>query len=705
MSAAAAGRRGIALLGILAAALAFWIQQVHLDPPRHNQRENADLRRLYFPNAVYLHEELRAGRIPLWNPYQLAGAPFLAKHQPGALYPPNLLLLAALPPARALEVHAVLHLFLAGAFTWLFLGRLGLGAAARLAGAAAFMFADPLEREIYLVNLLSTSAWLPAVLWALHGLIEERRVRWAVALAGAASLSFLGGYAQGFVYTLQFAAAYGLFGLLLVPRGERASVLGLAGLAGVLTLGLCAAQLLPALELVRHGGLGLPTLGLEEATAGRFALAPRQLGLGLLGGGRWGPGPGFPLVALVTAPLVALGWWDRNRRAQWGFFAAAAALAAAFMLGDRTPLYALYHALPLGDAFRIPLRMVLVLALCVSVLTALGVQAVGQLAARRPTRPRVARALPWIAAALVALDSYAKNEVRFAHPASHPAAFRPKPDFAPRLAERAGLDRTFLEESGKGFFPKRGTLERLYLVPDYDGMVPRVYQAYFAAHTLWHGAVQGAYLPPAALRRFVRLLDGMSVRHYVLNPALDPAAVARFERAIGRRARRVGETLWIERPEALPRAYAVLATRVLEGDSPHDFHRAVFGGGGAFALVAPGGPRLAPADPSARAAASIASYGANAVEIDASCGAPCLVVLTDLHYPGWRASVDGVPASVHRVNFLFRGVQVPPGRHRVAFRYAPRSVYTGGGLSVLAVAAAVVLVLRGAGGRRAEARP
>src|SRR5262245_53706875 len=119
------GRAAAALAALLALAAAVWVHRIEIDrPSSHAGLLQADTYRYYYPTAVYLHRELRAGRIPLWNPYQLAGQPYLALHVPAVLYPPNLLLLAILPPLAALAAQAVLHLFVAGLFTWLFAGRL-----------------------------------------------------------------------------------------------------------------------------------------------------------------------------------------------------------------------------------------------------------------------------------------------------------------------------------------------------------------------------------------------------------------------------------------------------------------------------------------------------------------------------------------------------------------------------------------------------
>ena len=71
------------------------------------------------------------------------------------------------------------------------------------------------------------------------------------------------------------------------------------------------------------------------------------------------------------------------------------------------------------------------------------------------------------------------------------------------------------------------------------------------------------------------------------------------------------------------------------------------------------------------AVVKIESYGPDRVELVTTSAADGLLVLHDLYYPGWIAEVDGKPAVMLRAALLFRGVVVPAGRHRVAFRFEP----------------------------------
>ena len=80
-------------------------------------------------------------------------------------------------------------------------------------------------------------------------------------------------------------------------------------------------------------------------------------------------------------------------------------------------------------------------------------------------------------------------------------------------------------------------------------------------------------------------------------------------------------------------------------------------------------------DPSAASSATITRYGDNTVTISVDAARPGVVVLHDVVYPGWTATVDGVAMPVLRADLIFRGVEVAAGHHTVEFVFHPLSMH------------------------------
>jgi hypothetical protein len=76
------------------------------------------------------------------------------------------------------------------------------------------------------------------------------------------------------------------------------------------------------------------------------------------------------------------------------------------------------------------------------------------------------------------------------------------------------------------------------------------------------------------------------------------------------------------------------------------------------------------------------------ISVDAPGGG--MLVVADTYYPGWEATVDGLPVPIYRANLAFRAVRIPPGAKIVHMVYRPGSFVAGtaiSGLSLLIFAA------------------
>ena len=86
-------------------------------------------------------------------------------------------------------------------------------------------------------------------------------------------------------------------------------------------------------------------------------------------------------------------------------------------------------------------------------------------------------------------------------------------------------------------------------------------------------------------------------------------------------------------------------------------------------------PELTGGQPSfGESKASIRTYTDNSVTVSVDTPTNGVLVLHDLFYPGWTATVDGRPTPLLRANLIFRGVEVPAGHHLVAFSFQPLSI-------------------------------
>jgi uncharacterized membrane protein YfhO len=72
------------------------------------------------------------------------------------------------------------------------------------------------------------------------------------------------------------------------------------------------------------------------------------------------------------------------------------------------------------------------------------------------------------------------------------------------------------------------------------------------------------------------------------------------------------------------------------------------------------------------------------------------VILDDLFYPGWKATVDGRAAPIRAADGMLRAVAVAPGVHLLRFSYQPASTEIGAILTILGLLLAAGTIAAGA---------
>lgn len=684
---------------------------------------SGDFRSYYLPNAEYLGARLARGELPLWNPQQAAGIPFLATLQVGALYPPNWLH-ALLPAPSAFLVLAVLHLMLAAVLTGALAQALGAGAAGSALAALAYGGSVQIVGAVWSPPVLYAAAWAPGLFLAVERATARPGARSAVGLAAVLALCVLSGWPYVLAITALGAALYAAPLLVAATlRQRRPPAAALAALtAGVLAgVVLAGPQLAASLELLAHSVRALGSLVEAQAIGGGVS-RPHQPSafLELLTARGYNDGvPGWPCLILAALAVILPG--PARGRALALLAAGAVGLLASFP--ESTPVFAWLRELPVYADFRFPFRYRLLPTLALAVAAGVGL---GQLQRALAPRPRLSRGIALGALALelgtVTLPTLTQLPP-FAR--SWPAPV----GFAAELAAGSGV--ALGPAPGRVYWAGRAErlrspgdlrvihdLEPLSLARSAELLTyfetgrPRTLLTLPASDAPGRDAVAPPFfgklvLPDAGAR--AAILDLFSVGTVVA--AQPPGWLAsRYQR----RSADSAELAVFANPGALPRAYRVaralpepgaLAAGLRTLTAPDfDPTRLVLLDAPPPLLLAGRGE-----SPPALRPVAIELDAPEQIRLRSDGPEPGVVVLSDAYYPGWEASVDGAPAPLLRANLGFRGVAVPAGSHLVELRYRPAWLPAAGAAALATALLCIALAWRlgraGGGDGHSSARP
>jgi hypothetical protein len=202
------------------------------------------------PFLHYSAMRLQSGALPLWNPDNMLGAPFIGNMQSAVFYPGNWPYFLW-PDGSMLVLRVWLKLFIAALGMYL-LAREVARAGPVGAAVAVVTFTFGAFMMVWLLYpLTAAAAWLPWLWWATARLVARPGPRPVAILAAIVALSLLAGQPEMAYY---LALTTGLFALFLLAQGRAAGRRHLAAALGgwVAAYGLgaivAAIQLLPFVE-------------------------------------------------------------------------------------------------------------------------------------------------------------------------------------------------------------------------------------------------------------------------------------------------------------------------------------------------------------------------------------------------------------------------------------------------------------------------
>jgi len=327
----------------------------------------------FFPAYKFAAEQIRAGALPLWNPYQYGGIPFFAEWQSGTLDPLNWLYWIS-TTSRTLTMSLELSFAVALLAMFSYARSLGFTRRAGIFAAVIFALSGFLVGRTLYPGFLRIVALTPLVLCFTERLSQQEggRGRWRDVVFGALVIAWqvFAAHPQPLIYSSLLACAYAIFKFQISDLRRSFGFLLKFSLMFMAGIGLAAVQLFPAFEFATRSvrqewPFELFTLHSLHPASLLVTLFPFFHGSGktIYGLPYWGvywhhneAQIYLGALALSLAAAGAVAAW----RARWRvgvFWSVVAAAGAILAMGKYTGFIAklLYHV-PLVSHFRSPNR-------------------------------------------------------------------------------------------------------------------------------------------------------------------------------------------------------------------------------------------------------------------------------------------------------------------------------------------------------------
>ncbi len=642
----------------------------------------------HYPNAIYLRRALfQEGRLPLWSPNILSGAPFSANPLAGMWYPPGWLALT-LPLPLGFNLLIMAHLLWGGIGVYRLLRRDGLSPMAAVFGGVGFELLPKLFAHFGAghVSLLYALPWTP---WLLIAARHSRRNQtwWE-----AATLAMI------FLADPRWSAYAGLLWAaesFFTTKPREWLHIGFHLIRQIFMAFLLAAPLaLPLWEFTRLSSRA--TMGVQDVLT--HSLPPGRL-LGFFYPD-WGGFHEYMLYGGQAAlVLCVVAWLSESRNQRVRYWMMTALLACFWALGSYLPPITWLARLPGINLLRVPSRSLFLVGMAIIISAAYAVDRLSKSAFDPVSHRRVGLAMTGLAAFSLAFTGGVLLLGRLA-----PANFIWGSAVMLisviwihlRLQHRlitsvwlAGLavvclaDWLMIDLSLFVYRPPNVTLAEGKSAAEYLASQSGRFRVYSPSYSLpqqtaaLYGLELADGVDPLQLKSYVDYMErATGVPQSGYSVTMPPFANADPDS---------DNTRYLPDAERLGKlnvAYLVSAFE-LSGqefefigwfDSARIYHNLAWQ------------PRVwiqaERSSPNDERDSQIIEWKPERIEVQAQ-GAGILT-LSEVYYPGWRVWVDGVEKPIVVVDGLLRAVQLSAGDHRVIFAFRPLSLYLGVTLCAMA---------------------
>ncbi len=700
---------------------------------------------------------IKLGQLPLWNPFNGAGMPFLAVMHAGFLTPFNLLFLA-LPLWLAWSLYIFLQEILLGSFMYLYLKKIKLKTASAIFGSIVLMLSGVVIVRLLYGEYLYVFSCLPLLLFILEDYLQNRQSKKIFFIPLIILFMFISGQPQIILYVLIFTIVYMLLKFRNIKQYISLLILFFLG------IGMASIQLIPTLELFLHASINTNS---SQFIFKQYLLPIQNLVTILIPNyfgnqatyNYWGYGDYIETAAYVGLIPVFLAIFSlyKKKNPLITFNWVIVIVTSLSTLNWFLPKLFFQIPIPILST-GVPSRVFLLTTFSLSVLAAFGLHTWIQekftfkqtikfifpyflgifvlglvtfilyvkhiscganvtIVACRQVSFRNTSLEIFIFTLFIAffLFSLIKQNIKkyfiflsifltFAigfYNAEKFLPFSPKTTLLPTtsllsfIQTKANLDRVF------GFGDANIKTDFASYFHFYD---PQYYDPLYNSRYGQLVAYANLGLLPNTLKR--------SDVEIINDEKTNPNTLQRRQRLLNLLGTKYfiysntnnnqSNTIWHDRfwhinnnPSSLPRSYIV--NNFVVENSNTNLLKKLFDSNFDINNSVVLEKSIAGVVPQANflGNAKISTYSPNKIVINTTASAKSLLVLTDNYYPGWYAIIDGKNANVLRANYSFRAVVIPQGNHIVTFIYKPLSFIFGAIISATAfILFLIVFILR-----------
>lgn len=669
-------------------------------------------------------DQWKKGEVPRWNSYSFSGTPLTANIQAGVFYPLNILFFL-LPFPWAWTVLIILEPLLAGLLLYIYLRHLRLDMVPSFFGALIWSFSGFSIAWLTWGTMLHVALWLPLLLLAIDKLFSHAStIPWTAVLVIVLTSQFLAGHIQISVYIMIGAGVYTLW--ILYHQKSKQPVVRLL-LSIVIFLIISSIQWIPFLQVFKESarlvdlsawqqeGWFLPWQHLVQFIAPDFFGNPTTLNYW----GVWNYGEliGYIGIAPLVFALYALLARPQHIAKFWSILFL---LGLLFLLPTPIAKIPYQLQLPIISSLQ-PTRLMVIVDFCLVFLAAMGLDrwlkqrdkniwiAIGSIA--------LTLFIAWII--VLSRNFWASDAIKIGLVTSQRNLYLPSGLFVAvsvligfaqlqhkkkivwiicvlGIVGATGFDllrfgwkfTPFV--SSLYFFPSTKTIEFLgkqekpfrvmngdrrvfppnvlsyygiETIEGYDPIYSARYEEFIAASERGNGDIA----PPFGFNRIITphnldspLLPFLNIGYIISLTDLDKPFLQKVfqegETRVYEYSKFLPRTFFVEETIFISDKQKIIDTLFQEAFDPKktaiteeqlDFH-----------------VTSSPMD-----IVRIASYDVSSMTLDTVTRSDRFLVVSNIYYPGWTATIDGEKTKIFRTNFLFQGMVVPAGTHRIILFY------------------------------------